>query len=308
MNNAEEVPKMRVDVRLFIKGMAMGAADVVPGVSGGTVAFITGIYEQLIGALGSIDVTALTLFFSGKLALFWHHINGRFLVTLFGGILFSIFSLAKLISWVLEHHPKIIWAYFFGLIVASAITIGKQIRLTYWRNLAALMVAALLAFSLTRITQIQVEPTLGFVFISGAIAICAMILPGISGSFILVLLGMYHTVIEAIKSLDGSLLLVFAAGCVTGLLSFTHLLAWLLRNFHGLTLAVLTGFMLGSLNKVWPWKYQELLPGGIREHNLLPNQYQAMQQADPQLFAVLIALILGLATVYIINRAGNGKP
>ncbi len=290
---------------LFVRGMAMGAADVVPGVSGGTVAFITGIYEELIESLGAANMTAVKLLLGLRIKDLWQHLNGNFLVLVFAGILFSIFSLAKLISWALITFPHIIWAYFFGLIAASVIYIARHAGLRDARNLIALVLGAAVAFSLTQLTQVAVNPSIGFVFVAGAIAICAMILPGISGSFILVLLGMYQYIIAAVKELNGAVLVVFALGCISGLLTFTHLLSWLLRRFHQLTLAVLTGFMVGSLAKVWPWKHLRDDGNGAREFNVWPNQYELLHQQDAQLLLVLLTLCLGIATVYTIDRFGN---
>ncbi len=285
--------------------MAMGAADVVPGVSGGTVAFITGIYEELVDSLCQVNRTALKFFFKGQFLQFWNYINGTFLASLFAGIFLSIFSLAKLISWVLVEHPKIIWSYFFGLILVSVIIMIRQTRLLTMLNFILLILGAFFAYQITRLTSIAINPSTTFVFISGAIAICAMILPGISGSFILVILGMYQYIIEAAKLFDVSILLVFLMGCITGLLSFTHLLSWLLHKFREATFAVLIGFMLGSLNKVWPWK----VPVDLRlEVNVLPAEYQHLAQTDPQLIPVLIALVMGIMTVYLIDRMSNGRP
>jgi len=208
---------------LFFKGMAMGAADVVPGVSGGTVAFITGIYEELINSLTAFNLQAVKLLLSGNIKAVWQHVNATFLLVLFGGILTSIFSLSKFISWALSNHPKLVWAYFFGLILASVVLIGRQIKFSHWPNALMFVLATWLAFEVTRLSSVATTPSQLFFFISGAIAICAMILPGISGSFILLLLGMYQPVIDAVHNFNGLILGTFAAGCVTGLLSFTHL-------------------------------------------------------------------------------------
>lgn len=292
-------------IGLFFKGMGMGAADVVPGVSGGTVAFITGIYEELINSLTSFNVQAVKLLLSGNIKALWQYVNATFLLVLFSGILTSIFSLSKFISWTLNNHPKLVWAYFFGLILASVVLIGRQIKFSQWSNVLMFVLAAWLAFELTLLSGVATTPSLLFFFVAGAIAICAMILPGISGSFILLLLGMYQPVIEAVHNFNGLILATFALGCGSGLLSFTHLLSWLLRRFHAATLAALTGFMLGSLNKVWPWKVQ--LEEAI-ESNVWPSQYHALTHSDPQLAGVALALCLGLLTIFVIDRASYGKP
>ena len=286
----------------------MGAADVVPGVSGGTVAFITGIYEELIDSISAINLTALKLVLRGRFREAWQHINGTFLLLVFGGILTSIISLAKLISWVLVNHPKIIWAYFFGLILASVIVIGKQVALGNGRNLLAFLIGALLAYWITVMSQIHLTPTQPMIFVAGAIAICAMVLPGISGSFILVILGMYQPIIAALKDFNGAVLGFFVLGCISGLISFTHLLSWLLHRYHQLMLALLTGFMLGSLNKVWPWKIAIPPEHEGAARNLWPGEYQALAQTDPQVVLVALMLALGLLTVYGIHYAGNAKP
>ena len=291
----------------FFQGMAMGAADVVPGVSGGTVAYILGIYERLINALGGFKGPAIKSLLTGHWRRFWQLMDGTFLLLLFSGIVTSIATLARLISWILEFHPQLLWAYFFGLIVASCFYIGRQFDIRHPLNITAFMIAALLAFALTTQAPVKLNPSYPVVFLSGCIAICAMVLPGISGSFILVLLGMYQPIINAVKAFEASVLACFIAGCITGLLSFTHLLAWLLRSFHALTLAALTGFMVGSLNKVWPWKAQVMTADGYIEQTVSPLQYQQLVDQDPQIAMVLMVATLGLMTVYLLNRAGNGN-
>ncbi len=283
----------------------MGAADVVPGVSGGTIAFITGIYERLIDALSAVNLGFIRLLFAGQWRRAWRQIDGTFLVMVFSGILVSVISLAKLMSWLLANHPKVIWAYFFGLILASVVYLAGQARLVQWPNLLLFVLGAGIAYEVTLITPVQLEPTSLTIFGAGAIAICAMILPGISGSFILVILGMYEPIINAVKGFDGSVLGFFVLGCVVGLLSFTHLLSWLLHRYHELVFALLTGFMLGSLNKVWPWKQTSNLGDTLLEINVGPSQYETLMQADAQALSVVIMMTFGLITVYAINYAGN---
>lgn len=282
----------------------MGAADVVPGVSGGTVAFITGIYEELISSLAAFDGRAFKLLCAGRFLAFWQHVNATFLLVLFGGILTSIFSLSQFISWALVSHPLLVWSYFFGLILASVVLMAQHICFKRFSQTLMFIFAAWLAFEVTRVTGVQTSPTAVFFFFAGAIAICAMVLPGISGSFILLLLGMYQPVIDAVHTLDGVVLIVFAAGCVVGLLSFTRLLSWLLERFHALTIAALTGFMLGSLNKVWPWK---MVTEETTDVNLWPTHYQALTQSDPQLLGTLLMLLLGVMTVLLIHLTNHAK-
>ncbi len=283
----------------------MGAADVVPGVSGGTVAFITGIYERLIDALGAVNLHFIRLLIGGQWQSAWRHIDGTFLLLVFGGVLVSVISLAKLMSWLLVNQPKMIWSYFFGLILASVVYLAGQVQLRQWQNLVMFILGSVVAYQITLIAPVQVEPTGLTIFGAGAIAICAMILPGISGSFILVILGMYEPIINALKAFDGSVLGLFVLGCITGLLSFTHLLSWLLHRYHELVLALLTGFMLGSLNKVWPWKHTDNVAGKLIERNLGPGQYETLVQADAQVLIVVAMVTIGLLTVYAINYAGN---
>ena len=250
-----------------VKGACMGAADVIPGVSGGTIAFITGIYDQLIGSINSINGEAIKLFFSGRFKEFWKHINGSFLVSLFCGILFSVLTLAGLMQYLLEHHPIQTWAFFFGLIVASSIFILKGIEGWNMKYVIFVILGIILGVVVCTLSPTQTPDALWFIFLSGAIAICAMILPGISGSFILLILGKYKFIMGAITGLTSGaavgesmvILSVFAVGAVCGLLSFSKFLHWLLGRYHKQTLLVLAGFIIGSLVKVWPWSNMEAI-------------------------------------------------
>lgn len=314
---------------IFTKGMAMGAADVVPGVSGGTIAFIAGIYEELINSIKSIDHRALQVLFKQGIKPFWKHINGNFLFTLFFGILVSIASLAKAITYFLENKPVLIWSFFFGLIVASVLFIGKQIKKWDAGVIAALVSGTAIAYYVTIAAPSSMPDGLIYVFFAGSIAICAMILPGISGSFILLLLGAYATVlgsisgmIDSLKASDmanvisnGTTLAVFATGCLLGLLTFSHALSWMFRKAHNVTIALLTGFMIGSLNKVWPWK--EVIEWRINSHgeqvpfldrNVLPNTYEAINREPSQIGMAIGMAIIGFAVVYLLERLGEKKP
>lgn len=256
----------------------MGAADVVPGVSGGTVAFIVGIYDELIESIKNINLQSIKLLLSGKLADFWKSVNGGFLLALLSGILISVFSLAKIVTWLLEEHPILIWSFFFGLILASVWFVAKDIKRWNVKTIFSFVVGAAVAFYITVATPAETPTQLWFIFLSGAVAICAMILPGISGSFILVLLGKYHYIMEAVKSLNIIVLIVFAVGALVGITTFARILSYALKNFRDITLATLAGFMLGSLNKVWPWKTaREIVThdGGtfLAESNIAPYQY-----------------------------------
>ena len=288
------------------KGMCMGAADVIPGVSGGTIAFIMGIYAELLDSIKSVNGEALKLLLKGKIGAFWKHINGTFLASLFAGILISVFSLAKLMKYLLEFHPVPLWSFFFGLILASAVYILKGLDKWSIRNIISLLVGVAIGAFICLASPGQTPDALWFIFLSGAIAICAMILPGISGSFILLLLGKYAFVMEAVSTLNIPVLVVFAAGACIGIVCFSHILSWLLKKFYMLTIALLSGFMIGSLLKVWPWK----VPGAQEgfDYPALPGTFEQVTGADPQLLMSIGFMVLGLAIVLLIEfMASKGE-
>lgn len=282
-------------VTVAFKGACMGAADVIPGVSGGTIAFIMGIYGELLNSIKSINGEAFRLFFSGKFVAFWKHINGTFLASLFAGILISVFSLARLMKYLLEFHPIPLWSFFFGLILASAVYILKGLDKWNIQNIISLLAGVATGAFICLASPGQTPDELWFIFLSGAIAICAMILPGISGSFILLLLGKYEFVMSAVSSLNIPVLLVFALGCAVGIVSFSHFLSWLLKKYYMLTIALLSGFMLGSLLKVWPWK----VPGSTEGFDFpaLPGTYAEVTGLDPLLWQSVAFAVIGLAIV-----------
>lgn len=277
----------------------MGAADVIPGVSGGTIAFLMGIYQELLNSIKSVNGEAFKLLFKGKIADFWKHINGNFLASLFVGILVSVFSLARLMKYLLEFHPIPLWSFFFGLILASAIYILKGLDKWSIQNIVSLLIGVGIAAFICVASPAQTPDALWFIFLSGAIAICAMILPGISGSFILLLLGKYAFVMTAVTELNIPVLAVFAIGCAIGIVCFSHFLSWLLKKFYMLTIALLSGFMLGSLLKVWPWK----VPGAVEgfDYPALPVQFEQVTGLDPQLGISIAFAVLGLAIVLVIE-------
>lgn len=277
---------------LSVKGMCMGAADVVPGVSGGTIAFITCIYDELINSIKSINAASLKMFFTGKWGEFWKMINGKFLLFLLAGIGISVFSLAKIITWLLVAYPVLVWSFFFGLVLASTWFVGKDVKERNWKTGLGFLLGAALAFYITVATPAETPSHFLFIFLCGAIAICAMILPGISGSFILVLLGKYFFIMEAVKTLDLKVIAIFGIGACVGITSFSRLLSYALSHMRNITLAVLSGFMLGSLNKVWPWK--ETIEGV--EQNIAPNAFVWQ--------AVCLAL-LGFVMVYGIEKISS---
>lgn len=294
---------------ILIRGMAMGAADVIPGVSGGTIAFITGIYEELIDSLSNINLKALKTLKNDGLKAFWRHVNGNFFVALFLGIGISVFSLAKLVTFLLENHPVLLWSFFFGLVLASGLLIMKTIRgWNVWSFFAVLLGTVIAGF----ISSIEVTASGGdswYILLSGAIAICAMILPGISGAFILVLLGSYDIIINGIKDLNITTIGLFAVGCIIGLLSFSRLLKYLFEHFKSFILALLSGFLFGSLWKIWPWK-NETGSKPIVVHsdgdedwmmtNVLPENYIG----DDQLIMAIIMGVVGLVVVILMGFVG----
>ncbi|MEQ9262782.1 MAG: DUF368 domain-containing protein [Owenweeksia sp.] len=300
---------------LVFKGMAMGMAEVVPGVSGGTIAFITGIYERLIFAIKSVDTEFIKLLFSGKIKQAWEKIDGNFLLFLIGGMALGIGIGVFAITWLLEHHPLLIWAFFFGLILASVYVVGRDIKSWSAIPVMALIAGAVLVYYVTIAVPSSPNTSLWFVFICGAVAISALLLPGLSGSFILLLLGMYTYIIPKVKDilsgdLSGLVVIgVFAAGCLTGLLSFSRVLTWAFKHYKNITLAFLTGLMIGSLNKVWPW--QQVLSTRLNSHgeesvaftkSVLPSTFGQLESnflygTDPQLAAVMGCMAGGLVLV-----------
>lgn len=299
-------------INLALKGMAMGAADVVPGVSGGTIAFITGIYEELINSIKSVNLNAIKLFFSGKFTEFWKAINGNFLISVFVGIGISVISLAKGLKYLLDNHPILVWSFFVGLIVASAIYVARSIEKWNFGTITAGIIGTAIAYAITVITPAEANTSHWFVFLSGSIAICAMILPGISGSFILVLLGMYKFILEAVGDMNIAIIATFMAGTAIGLIAFSNVLSWLLKNFHNITIAVLAGFMVGSLNKVWPWKevtqtiidrHGELKP--VAERNILPEAYEQITGNEAFLLFAIVCAVVGFSLIFIIEGIGK---
>ena len=306
------------------KGLAMGAADVVPGVSGGTIAFISGIYEELIETIHKIDLGFFKIWKSEGFSKAWKAYNLSFLLALFTGIFISILSFAKLITWLLEVYPIMVWSFFFGLVIASIVFVGKQ--LTHWtlKVIISLIIASILSYLITIADPIGSPDSIWFLFLAGFIAIIAMILPGISGAFILLLLGAYTGVIgivtqlgDGIKNLDSTLflnafgkLMVFGLGAILGLKIFSNTLNWMFKHHKNLTLAVLTGFMIGALNKIWPWKevlqYRmnhagEQIP--FIERSILPQNYEG----DSKLLLAVIFAILGFLTIFLLEKLAVTK-
>ncbi len=287
----------------------MGAADVVPGVSGGTIAFISGIYEELITSINQIGPAVLrTLPKEGILAA-WKQVNGKFLLALFTGIALSVITLARFISWLLVNEPVLLWSFFFGLVVASVIFVARAI--THWRlaTLVMLLAGAAVAYFITQLPPVENTGSLPYLFLSGALAICAMILPGISGAFILVLLGSYKTILDAVHERNLIVLATVFVGALFGLLSFARMLKWMFQHYKDLTLALLTGFIIGSLNKIWPWKVvleSRVFDGkevAILEENVSPLSYPG----DPQLLWSIVLAIAGFSLIFMLEKLAVKK-
>ena len=299
-------------ILIALKGMAMGAADVVPGVSGGTIAFISGIYEELIETLNRINFSLLKTLQSEGVKSTWKKANGNFLLALLSGVFVSIISLAKGVEWLLEHQPILLWSFFFGLVLASVVYIGKQIKIkpSDHKLFLAMAVGAVVAYLITTLNPAETSDTNLFLFFAGALAICAMILPGISGSFILVIIGAYSPVLEALNSRNLKMILIFGAGAVVGLLSFSKLLKWLFEKYHRLTLAVITGFMIGSLNKIWPWKIaltfrtnSKGVQVPLNEESISPFNFDG----DPQLLQAIVLMVFGVLIILILEKISAKK-
>ncbi|AYV23727.1 DUF368 domain-containing protein [Vibrio mediterranei] len=298
----------------FLKGMAMGAADVVPGVSGGTIAFITGIYDTLLESIRRINPSILGIWKRDGFKAAFDHINGFFLIALFGGILTSILSLAKFISWALETHPVPVWSFFFGLIMVSVYHMIKQVEQKTLSRFVFLLLGAVFAYSITILKPLQMDPTSINIFFAGCIAICAMILPGISGSFILLLLGMYTPVLGAVKGLQIDVMALFAMGCLIGLLSFSHVLSWLLKRYRDFALVFLTGLMLGTLPKLWPWKETiswrinskgEQVP--LIQENLSPFNFESVTGQPSQLAIAIVLMLAAVGLVLVLEKIAESS-
>ena len=297
---------------LFLKGLAMGAADVVPGVSGGTIAFISGIYIELINSIKSLNIKALKVLRHQGLAAAWQHINGNFLAVLLAGVFTSLFSLAQVMQYLLAQYPLPLWSFFTGLIVGSVIYLLRQHppSLAVDKGLFVLGIALAYGLSIAPATALEGDHTT--MFFAGTIALCAMILPGISGSFILVLLGLNPVFIGAIANVQLDILLVFGSGGILGLMAFSRLLSWLLDNYQTMVIALMCGFLVGSLNIIWPWK---LVTESVLSHsgktivlaseNLLPGQFAELVDQDPLTSICILASIFGLLLVLGLEYVGS---
>lgn len=280
----------------FGKGLVMGVADAVPGVSGGTMALITGIYERLVSALASLHPRLLGLLWQRRWGEFWQRIDGSFLLSLGLGIVVSLFTVLSLVHWLLESVPQLLWSFFFGLIAASLYTLGTRHR---WCKLDVLLfaVATLIAVGLSLVTEMAMSVNAWTLILGGAIAISAMLLPGISGSFMLLLMGLYPAIVAAVHQRDLWTIGLVALGCIIGLLSFSRLLNALLRRWHDRVLAFMLGFILGATVKVWPWQYQQQW--------LSPSEFTRLSGEPALLPGALVAMLLGAVAVIGLTRRGE---
>jgi len=303
------VRRLKDYILLFLKGVAMGGADVVPGVSGGTIAFISGIYEELLASIKAVNLENLKLLFKGKFKLFWKEINGGFLLAIFVGILTSVKSLATLIIFLKENYPIQLWSFFWGLIMISSIVVLRQI--TRWNAgiVLSAIIGILIAYGITSLTPAHTSDSPLMILGSGVLAISAMILPGISGAFILLILGKYEFIISAVSELNFFVLGIFAAGCLLGLVSFVRIISWLLSKYHNAAVALLAGFMMGSLNKLWPWK--QVLEYRINRHgdqvpfiekNILPTDFYQITGNDPVFIQALLYMAVGFFIIVILEK------
>uniref|UniRef100_UPI00404A25CA DUF368 domain-containing protein n=1 Tax=Flavobacterium sp. TaxID=239 RepID=UPI00404A25CA len=307
---------------VLLKGMAMGAADVVPGVSGGTIAFISGIYQELIDTINGVSLSFFKVWKQEGLVVAWRKINGGFLISLLSGIAISILSLAKIITYLLKNESIAVWSFFFGLVVASIFFIGKQIKQWNFKTILALTLAGIFSYYITIAKPIASPDSNIFLFFSGFIAIIAMILPGVSGAFILLLMGSYESVMKTINQFRDGLvggdldllgnallkILIFGAGAILGLKLFSKVLHWMFEKHKAITLAILTGFMIGSLNKVWPWKlvletrinsHGETVP--FLEKSILPNHFDG----NPNILMAIGLMIFGFLTILLLEKVAE---
>jgi len=295
---------MREYIGLFLKGVGMGAANVIPGVSGGTIALITGIFEKLIHSIKSFDLVALKFLFSGKVKRFAEHVNLYFLITVFLGIAVSIFTLAKLLGFLFDNYPIYIWSYFFGLILASVYFVGRRVEKITVGVVVIFILGAFVALAITLLTPATPNGDFYYLFLCGIVAICSMILPGLSGSFVLILMGNYELVfIEGVNDLDAKILGPVILGAIIGLIAFSHLLSWIFRKFKDLTISLLTGFILGSLGVLWPWKENIYRTDGLGNILKLSGEpvVQGYERVLPETLSLEVVIAVGLMIIGVLS-------
>jgi len=297
-------------ILVALKGLAMGAVEVVPGVSSGTIALISGIYEELLSTIKNFPIAVKDLFKNKfNLKLFWENANGKFLLSLFLGMGIGVLSLAKLTKYSLEHYSIPTWAFFFGLVLASVWFVLREVEKWKLNYFALFAVGVAAGFLITILSPAETPESLWFIFLSGAIAICAMMLPGISGSFILLILGKYQYILTALTEGNIPIILTFISGAIIGIMLFSHFLSWLLKNYHAVTIFFLGGVMFGSLNKIWPWKTvveTAVKPSGeivpIVENNILPATYTELTGEPSHILYAIIMFAVGLSIIFVIDN------
>lgn len=303
-------------ISLFFKGMGMGAANVIPGVSGGTIALITGIFEELIDSIKSFDLTAIKLFFSGRFRQFANHVNLNFLIAVFSGVGVSILSIAKLFEYLFANYPVYIWSYFFGLILASVYFVGKTIHKWTVSVVIVFIIGTSVAIIVTILNPATENEGLIYLFICGIVAVCSMILPGLSGSFVLILLGNYELVmIKAVTTFRIDILIPVVLGAVAGLIVFSHFLSWIFKKYRDETISILTGFIMGSLAILWPWKepvYKTDAFGGFitkADGELIIQGYQRFipDKMDLQVLLAVLMMIAGIISIWLIEKSARVK-
>lgn len=291
---------------LLLKGMAMGAANVIPGVSGGTIALITGVFERLINAIKSFDIKAFKLLLTGRFNEFATYTDLAFLTSLFVGVGIAILSLAKLLDYLFKHQPMYVWAFFFGLVLASVWFVGKTVKTWHFGSVTTFITGTAIAVAISVMTPASENASFFYLIICGIVAICSMILPGLSGSFVLILMGNYQLImIQAVSQFNFAILLPVAIGCVIGLIAFSHFLSWLLKRFPDSTISLLTGFILGSLGILWPWKTEMIQTFGEKT-KVIGYQWH-WPEINETLGWAIVFIILGLATITVTEILGKTK-
>jgi len=299
---------------LILKGIGMGAANVIPGVSGGTVALITGIFERLIDAIKSFNLTAIQLLLKGKIKEFIKYVDLYFLIAVFSGAVISVFSLAKLLGYLFDNYPVYIWSYFFGLILASVYFVGRTIHKWTISVILTFIIGTTIAILISILSPATKNESFIYLIICGVVAICSMILPGLSGSFVLLLMGNYELImIDAVSELNFNILLPVAIGAIGGLIAFSHFLSWIYKKYRNQTIATLTGFILGSLMILWPWKneiYRIDQAGDyiIKDGEKLIQGYKwVIPQCNNQVLWAVVIMLTGILSIWIIEKLADQK-
>ena len=308
--------QLRESISLIFKGIGMGAANVIPGVSGGTIALITGIFEKLINSIKSFDLKAVRLILKGDFKDFFSRVNMGFLLSVFSGIFISILTLAKILGYLFENYPVYIWAYFFGLILASVYFVGKRIEKVDIWVVITFLAGTLIAVLLSVLSPATENTRIYYLILCGIVAICSMILPGLSGSFVLILMGNYELIfIQAVNEFDMGILIPVGVGAVVGLLAFSHILSWIFKRYKDQTISLLTGFILGSLSILWPWKnevfqtnqFGEILLKSGGDPVVIGYEKYFPQQFNSEVIISILLMIIGIITIWFIERCAEIK-